>query len=149
MSSHHHIIDKPLIYIYLKNSSPLLLQTISNECIKNNWQLIFQEIVYQERPLVHNLKIAGVITDSFYDNVHIKDFIKKNIPIVRVGESLDKNGDMYIPAVIGSLESFGTFAAEYFSKRDFHTLAYVGNKHGGDFSNEAEGFISKADSLKG
>jgi len=147
MSSHHHIIEKPLIYIYLKNSSPLLLQTISNECIKNNWQLIFQEIVYQERPLVHNLKIAGVITDSFYDNVHIKDFIKKNIPIVRVGDSLDKNGDKIIPAVIGSFESFGTFAAEYFSKRNFQTLAYVGSKHGGDFSNEAEGFISKADSL--
>jgi LacI family transcriptional regulator len=147
MSRHRHILEKPLIYIYLKKDWPLLLQTISNECIKKNWQCVFQEILYHERPLALNSKITGVITDSFYDDVHIKDFIKKNIPIVRVGDSLDKNGDKVIPAVIGSLESFGTFAAEYFSKRNFHTLAYVGNKQRSTFSNASKEFLSKADSL--
>ena len=144
MKKHFH---KPLVFIDINQIWPLLHQTITDECVKNNWQLIFEEIFFKEIPSQYHSKIDAVITDRFYNDPLLKNFIKNKIPIIRVGDIVNKKSDEVIPAVIGKLESLGNFAAEYFAQRNFKNLAYVGNKTPSIFVNSTKSFISRAKSL--
>lgn len=106
----------------------------------NRWQLINLTRYIAEIP--KDLNLRGAILSWNPTGPQLNDLLRRNLPIVQIGQALGPYEAVQAPTVENDWRTFGAVAAEHFAERGYRHVAYMGNDPWAEFRLLYEGFAA-------
>lgn len=92
---------------------------------QRQWQLVSLAKFLNELP--KDLVARGAIVETLASDPRVRTMLDRGIAVVRIGH-WPNNDDHLVPAVVPDMPAVGVMAADYFAKRDFKHLAFLGRE---------------------